>query len=196
MNQNQNPILPFETETRLREALAAAAATDGLHAPDRVEAALLAGLRARNRRRLTVRIVLSGSIAAAVLIGLFLLRPPAQVPAIPVAEIRQPEIFAPATGPAPAAAPSPKPAAKRRAARPAPLPPTPREQPAFIAVGPWQAIEPMERGTIVRVRLPKSTLSGFGVPVNPDRWNESIPADVLLAEDGSMRAVRFVSAVQ
>ena len=66
----------------------------------------------------------------------------------------------------------------------------------FIPVGTWQALEPMERGSIVRVRLPKSSLPGFGIPVSADRWNESIPAEVVLGEDGSMRAVRFVSARQ
>jgi hypothetical protein len=66
----------------------------------------------------------------------------------------------------------------------------------FIPVGAWQAYEPMERGAIVRVRLPKSSLPGFGIAVSADRWNESLPADVVLGEDGSMRAIRLVSNVE
>jgi hypothetical protein len=198
MNPNRNPILSFDDETRLREALAAVAATDGLRTPAHVETALRAALRSRNRRRLATRLALSGSCAAAVFLGLFLSRPVSQVRTAPVAETGQVESFVPNDVPAPlAAAPAPPvPATIRRATRPVPVRQAPSEQPEFIPVGHWQAVEPMERGTIVRVRVPKSTLSGFGFPVNPDRWNESIPADVVLAEDGSMRAIRFVSNVQ
>ena len=84
------------------------------------------------------------------------------------------------------------PAKRRPAARRA----APVEAAEFIPVGAWQALEPIERGTIVRVRLPNSSLPGFGIPVSADRWNESFPADVVLAEDGSMRAIRLISNVQ
>jgi hypothetical protein len=189
---NPDPILPFDTEARLRRALAEAAASDGLRTPDRVEATLRSAVRSRNRARLAARLALSGSLAAAVLFGLFLLRQPAPAPA-PRAQVA---VARPPQPPAPAPQPVKQVPAKPAAAPRAPLPPASVPQSPFLPVGHWQAVEPIERGTIVRVRLPNSSLAGFGFPVNPDRWNESIPADVVLAEDGTLRAVRFVTPVQ
>lgn len=45
---------------------------------------------------------------------------------------------------------------------------------------------------LVRVELPRSALSSFGIPVNADRAGERVKADVLLGEDGTARAIRFV----
>lgn len=188
-------------EQRVRDALAAAAANDRLQAPDHVEKALVAHLRRRNFRGAVTRVATAGSLAAAVLVGLLLLRPEPAPPVLVSREIAPPVIM-----PAPVAAPAkpviadrvrpPRRVVRRPAATPRAERPVPVEQAHFIPVGPWQAIEPIERGSIIRVRLPKSSLPGFGIPVSPDRWHESIPADVVLAEDGSMRAVRFVTASQ
>jgi hypothetical protein len=52
--------------------------------------------------------------------------------------------------------------------------------------------EPIERGHVVRVRLPRASLAVFGLPVNEQHAEEPIKADVLLGEDGLARAVRFV----
>jgi hypothetical protein len=52
--------------------------------------------------------------------------------------------------------------------------------------------EPVEHGRMVRVRLPRSALSAFGLPMNEQRAEETILADVVLGEDGLARAVRFV----
>lgn len=52
--------------------------------------------------------------------------------------------------------------------------------------------EPIERGQIVRIRLPRAALTAFGLPVNEEHVDETIRADVLLDEDGMARAVRFV----
>ena len=49
-----------------------------------------------------------------------------------------------------------------------------------------------EGGHLVRVELPRSALSSFGIPVNADRAGERVKADVLLGEDGTARAIRFV----
>ena len=45
---------------------------------------------------------------------------------------------------------------------------------------------------MVRVRLPRSALAAFGLPMNEQRAEETIQADVVLGEDGLARAVRFV----
>jgi hypothetical protein len=52
--------------------------------------------------------------------------------------------------------------------------------------------EPVEHGRMVRVRLPRSALASFGLPMNEQRTEETIQADVVLGEDGLARAVRFV----
>lgn len=45
---------------------------------------------------------------------------------------------------------------------------------------------------LVRVELPRSALTSFGIPVNAERAGGRVKADVLLGEDGTARAIRFV----
>ena len=52
--------------------------------------------------------------------------------------------------------------------------------------------DPLERGRLVRVQLPRAALAAFGLPVNEDRMEDMVDADFLLDEDGLMQAVRFV----
>jgi hypothetical protein len=47
-------------------------------------------------------------------------------------------------------------------------------------------------GRMVRVELPRSSMASFGLPVNMDRANERVKADVLLGVDGLAHAIRFV----
>src|ERR1700738_615374 len=47
-------------------------------------------------------------------------------------------------------------------------------------------------GRMVRVELPRSAMASFGLPVNMDRANERVKADVLLGVDGLAHAIRFV----
>jgi len=49
-----------------------------------------------------------------------------------------------------------------------------------------------EGGQIIRVQLPRSGLANFGLPVNMDRYNKKVKADVLYGVDGTARAIRFV----
>ena len=62
----------------------------------------------------------------------------------------------------------------------------------FLPVGPGVTFGPGERGSLVRVRLPRSALASFGFPVNENRETDSVNADVLLGDDGLARAIRFV----
>jgi hypothetical protein len=55
---------------------------------------------------------------------------------------------------------------------------------------------PMERGEIIRIRVPASTLRSVGLPVPEDAWNQPVPADVLVGEEGLARAIRFVRVEQ
>ena len=50
----------------------------------------------------------------------------------------------------------------------------------------------MESGTVVRVELSRSALISLGVPVQPDRTDETLKADVVLGDDGVARAIRLV----
>lgn len=49
-----------------------------------------------------------------------------------------------------------------------------------------------ERGQLRRVKVPRSTLINFGLPVNAERLEIPINADLLVGEDGAARAIRFV----
>lgn len=49
-----------------------------------------------------------------------------------------------------------------------------------------------EGGHLVRVELPRSALTSFGLPVNAEASGGRVKADVLLGEDGTARAIRFV----
>lgn len=49
-----------------------------------------------------------------------------------------------------------------------------------------------ESGHVVRVRVPRSALIAFGVPMNVDRVGELIIAEVVIGDDGLARAIRFI----
>lgn len=49
-----------------------------------------------------------------------------------------------------------------------------------------------ESGHVVRVKVPRSALMAFGVPMNMERAGELITADVVVGNDGLARAIRFV----
>ena len=49
-----------------------------------------------------------------------------------------------------------------------------------------------EQRQFVRVKLPRSALQVFGLPMNMERAREPVQADVMLGEDGRALAVRFV----
>ena len=62
----------------------------------------------------------------------------------------------------------------------------------FMPVGYLSVDALQDGGQIVRVELPRSALVKFGLPVNMDRYNERVKADVLLGLDGMAHAIRFV----
>ena len=50
----------------------------------------------------------------------------------------------------------------------------------------------MESGQLIRVQMPRSALVSFGLPLNVERADEPVKADLLVGEDGLARAIRFV----
>jgi hypothetical protein len=59
----------------------------------------------------------------------------------------------------------------------------------FIPLGQYAQAE---EGHLVRVELPRSALASFGLPVNAESAGGRVKADVLLGEDGTARAIRFI----
>jgi hypothetical protein len=81
-----------------------------------------------------------------------------------------------------------------RPGRPPVAPPAAAARPVYTEFIPVAYGEPFrlnEGGRIVRVRMPRTTLASFGLPVNENRVAERIQADVLLGEDNLVRAIRF-----
>jgi hypothetical protein len=62
----------------------------------------------------------------------------------------------------------------------------------FIPLSYMSAVNLQDGGQIVRVELPRSALANFGLPVNMDRYNEKVKADVLFGVDGLAHAIRFI----
>jgi hypothetical protein len=62
----------------------------------------------------------------------------------------------------------------------------------FFPVGDASALNLQDGGQLVRVELPRSALARFGLPVNMERANQRVKADVLFSADGLARAIRFV----
>ena len=62
----------------------------------------------------------------------------------------------------------------------------------FIPLSYVTAANLQDGGQIIRVELPRSALAKFGLPVNMDRYNEKVKADVLFGVDGMAHAIRFV----
>jgi hypothetical protein len=62
----------------------------------------------------------------------------------------------------------------------------------FIPLSYMNVASLQDGGQIIRVELPRSALANFGLPINMDRYNEKVKADVLLGVDGLAHAIRFV----
>ncbi len=125
------------------------------------------------------------TLAAAAALMLFLQPPPAPIRAPQPVVVSEAQ---PAVPDVVATAPAPKPVrrAKRSAA------PAPHEVVTdFFPL--MDAPPPFERGQLLRVMVPASTMRSVGLPISPERWSEHVQADVLVGEEGMARAIRFVS---
>jgi hypothetical protein len=73
---------------------------------------------------------------------------------------------------------------------------TAREQPEimtnYFLVTPEEELNSQEMQQIVRVKMPRATMVRFGLPVNMDRIQGTITADLVLNQEGTVRAIRFV----
>ena len=62
----------------------------------------------------------------------------------------------------------------------------------FMAYYPGADLNTLDGGALVRVRVPSSELTAFGLPVGPGNEDQWVSADLLVGEDGSPQAIRFV----
>ena len=63
----------------------------------------------------------------------------------------------------------------------------------FMALPGAAWLPEMESATIVRVSLPVTALPAYGVPIQPDVKSDAVLAELLVAQDGQPRAIRFVN---
>ncbi len=62
----------------------------------------------------------------------------------------------------------------------------------FMAFYPGADVGSLDSGALVRVRIPSSALGSFGLPVAQGSEEQWVSADLLVGEDGSPQAIRFV----
>ena len=163
-------------------------------APEEVETRLLAALRqnrskARTRRK--SKTVALATLAVAAGITLFFASPPPKQ-AAPEPVRPHPVEVAAAPEPMPITIPITTPKATPK---PRPIKRRPREiVTQFFPL--MDAAPPFERGELLRVTVPASTMRSVGLPVNEERLGDRVYADVLVGQEGLARAIRFVSYEQ
>ena len=173
-------------EEQARNALGALAEHDrDLEAPAVVEARVLRGFRqARKQRMLRRTWVWSAAIAAAAVV-LVVWVPRERVEplqSVPEPAVQTFAVVVPEPDPVLAAASETVRAPRREIVT------------QFFAL--TDSTLPLERGQLLRVRVPVSVMYSVGLPVNPDRWSERVDADVVVGEEGMARAIRFVGYEQ
>lgn len=66
----------------------------------------------------------------------------------------------------------------------------------FMPVSFGGNLVPLQDGQVLRTKVSRSLLLSYGLPVDPDRVDEPITADVIVGSDGMVRAIRFVHELQ
>lgn len=173
-------------DDQLGRALRALADQDaGCQAPARAEARLLGALRTRRRKSAAWRAGLAAAVVITAIVVAAEWRWTRPSPVLPPANVS-----VAVQEPKPELAPVPVP---RRAARTEPA----RAKEIATDFFPlMDAPPPFERGELVRVTLPASSMRVVGLPVREERLLDPVQADVLIGEEGMARAIRFVSFEQ
>lgn len=71
-------------------------------------------------------------------------------------------------------------------------PEAPEVASTFMPLGYTNTASIQEGAQVVRVEMPRYAMARFGLPVNMERYDERVKADVWLGADGLARAIRFV----
>lgn len=70
------------------------------------------------------------------------------------------------------------------------------ESAIFVLLPGSELLPPAQDLQVLRMRIPRSRFQALGWPVNPDRVDERVLADVVVGGDGVARAVRLVATDQ
>jgi len=183
---------------------------DGLRereAPERVEERLVSAFRRHHRARRIGRLIAATGVAAALAVVAWMSLRPREVPRVQVKRAESPPQARPQAKDQWSPYPATRPAMRLRPGSSLPhieKPVTvaarrvhrrkPRPMEVTTAFLPLDAA-PMELngGEVVRMEVPRSTLTLFGLPMDARRVSVPVQADVLFGEDGMAHAVRFVS---
>jgi hypothetical protein len=194
----------FEDERKLSEGLLAfAAASIEQQAPPRVEERLRTAFRQHHAEQPVaapsrgwgswVTIAAAGPLAAAAILLFRLLAPVPSPPRVikATAALPEPDIRVAAAETKPADVRPRNPPRGSRAVRK--IDPTPQTvETEFIPVAQGDEWSPSDGARLMRVEIPKATLNIFGLPVMEGRGPDRVQADVVLSDDGLLRAIRFV----
>ena len=194
-------------ERMLSAGLAGVASAAALP-PAEVKAALMAEFRGRQVvvpiRRPVFQWAAIGALAASVLLAVFVwgLLPRGRRTETAIAPAKAPVAVAQVAAVAPLAVEA-KPA-RQAGSRPTRrrLRPTTKVEEApevatdFIEIPYIEPLRPEERADVFRIQMPRANMAVFGLPVTGGRLDSRITADVLMGEDGVVRAVRFVHSME
>jgi hypothetical protein len=180
----------MKSEDHVQAALQTLAAHDCVReASEETETRVLQAFRRRKRRKVMARAAAWTLAAAATVAAGFYSIP--RRPASPAVVARPAPQLAAVTAPA---EPAPEPAPVRRS------PPAARSNAPREVVTPFfplmDTTAPIDRGLLLRVTVPAGAMRAVGLPVNEDRINDRVQADVLVGEEGLARAIRFVKYEQ
>jgi hypothetical protein len=183
----------MSSEEQVRSALKALADHDRALESSTPASAIFAERRVAPRYRVQWWLGAAAVAAAAAAFAVWMPTPQPKLPEVYVIEHpRIPIQNAKAEPPAP---PTPKPVRRvKHVAKKAPEPPPQEIATEFFPL--MDTPPPFERGELVRVIVPASTMRTVGLPIAPERWNDRVQADVLVGEEGMARAIRFVSFTQ
>jgi hypothetical protein len=179
---------------------------DEVSTPIGVESVLRAELRRRRRIPVAPWLLAAGA-AAVLLLGIWIGRSRSAALALSGQGIvRSPAIAEPQAPESQVAEPQVveiEPIVPRRSLpagirpRLAPVPQsTPGPATVFVMLPGSDLLPPVQDLQVLRVRIPRTRIQALGWPVNVDRLEERVLADVVVGDDGVARAIRLVQAEQ
>jgi len=187
----------MQSEEYVAAALRALAEQDSeRQAPEDLEIRLRQAFRRKHAHR-RWRNGVAWSLAAAAAITVVFVAGSQERPKPVAPASAPPQLVAVAPVPAEiAVAPSPVPAPRELAYKARTIEPQPVRQTQEVVTQFFPLLDvvpPFERGELLRVTVPASTMRRVGLPVNEERLSDRVYADVLVGQEGLARAIRFVS---
>jgi hypothetical protein len=188
----------FDRQTALASAVRKLAEeTASAVPPEMLETNLLAEFdqagRRQRRRRLVMRWMAAGAVAASLLAGWFAIGGRGPLPdgrGSARSADREP---GPACPPEVVKAEVRPPAAKQHTARRRRVAAPVESAQPFIAIPYTEPLAPYERAAVMRVDLPVAAVIAAGLPVRTADLGASARADVVVGQDGRARAIRVLS---